>query len=100
MLFGVAGGGRRGITDVRSDDRAVTQPEEMPELDRRMAVLSPHLYDGVPLTVAARRQGVPVRTAQRWLASYRVEGAAGLTRSPRADRGMSFLDLGGAGYSC
>jgi len=84
MLFGVAGGGRRGITDVRSDDRVVTQPEEMPELDRRMAVLSPHLYDGVPLTVAARRQGVPVRTAQRWLASYRVEGAAGLTRSPRA----------------
>lgn len=54
MLFGVAG--RRGITDVRTDDRVVTQPE-MPELDRRMAVLSPHLYDGVPLTVAARRQG-------------------------------------------
>ncbi len=95
MLFGVAGGGRRaagrrGITDVRTDDRVVTQPEGMPELDRRMAVLGPHLYDGVPLTVAARRQGVPARTAQRWLASYRPEGAAGLTRiAPSAVPGLT-----------
>ena len=59
----------------------------MPELDRRMAVLGPHLYDGVPLSVAARQAEVPLRTAQRWLASYRADGAAGLTRSRRADRG-------------
>ncbi len=59
----------------------------MSELDRRMAVLGPHLYDGVSLTVTARRAGVSLRTAQRWLAAYRAEGSAGLTRSRRADRG-------------
>ncbi len=59
----------------------------MPELDRRMAVLSPHLYEGVPLSVSARQAEVPLRTAQRWLASYQADGAAGLTRSRRADRG-------------
>jgi len=59
----------------------------VPELDRRLAVLGPHLYDGVPLSVAARQAEVPLRTVQRWLASYRADGAAGLTRSRRADRG-------------
>jgi len=50
-------------------------------------VLSPHLYDAVPLSVTARQAGVSTRTARRWLASYRADGAAALVRSGRADRG-------------
>lgn len=59
----------------------------MPDLERRLAVLSPHLYDGVSLVDAAARAGVPLRTATRWLAVYRADGAAGLTRSARVDWG-------------
>ena len=51
-----------------------------------MSVLGPHVFDGVPLTLAADMAGVPLRTAQRWLAAYTAEGAAGLARSPRSDR--------------
>ena len=55
--------------------------------DQRMTVLGPHVFDGVPLTKAAERAGVPVRTARRWLASYRAIGSAGLSRDARSDRG-------------
>ncbi len=57
----------------------------------RFAVLRPHLHDGVALTAAARHAGVPVRTAQRWLARYRADGLAGLARRPRQDRGQRRL---------
>jgi putative transposase len=67
------------------DDVVMMQACEQSELDRRMAVLSPHLYDGVALR-AAEDAGVPLRTARRWLAAYRADGAAGLMRSPRSDR--------------
>ena len=50
-------------------------------------VLRPHLEDGTPLARAARHAGVPLRTAQRWLMSYRADGLAGLARRQRADRG-------------
>jgi len=53
----------------------------------RWQVLRPHLEDGAPLTRAARHAGVPLRTAQRWLMSYRADGLAGLARRQRADRG-------------
>lgn len=46
--------------------------DEVPGLDRRMAVLSPYLYDGVPLAETARRGHASSRTARRWLASYRA----------------------------
>ena len=59
----------------------------MPDLEQRLAVLSPCLFDGVSLVDAAQRAGVPLRTATRWLAAYRADGAAGLTRSGRTDRG-------------
>ena len=59
----------------------------MPDLEQRLAVLSPHLYGGVSLVDAAERAGVPLRTATRRLAAYRADGAAGLTRSARVDRG-------------
>ena len=51
-----------------------------------MWVLGPHVFDGVPLTRAAAAAAVPLRTAQRWLAAYKADGAAGLARAPRADR--------------
>ena len=54
--------------------------------DARLAVLVPHLYEGVPLLQAAAAAGVPERTARRWLARYLADGAAGLGRSPRSDR--------------
>ena len=57
------------------------------ELDGRLAVLNPHLHDGVSLAEAARRAGVPRRTATRWLAAYQANGLDGLRRVDRADRG-------------
>ena len=57
------------------------------ELDGRPSVLNPHLHDGVPLAVAARRAGVPRRTATRWLAAYQANGLDGLRRLDRTDRG-------------
>jgi transposase len=56
-------------------------------LDERMAVLGPHVFNGVPLTKAAEQAGVPLRTARRWLASYLENGSAGLSRDGRSDRG-------------
>ena len=53
----------------------------------RFAVLKPHLEDGVPLQRAAGEAGIPVRTAQRWLARYRQSGLASLVRSSRRDAG-------------
>ncbi|MDQ2740374.1 MAG: helix-turn-helix domain-containing protein [Actinomycetota bacterium] len=54
------------------------------ERERRMAVLGPHLFDGVPLARAAADAGVPRRTAQRWLLEYTAEGST--ERSGRSDR--------------
>jgi len=51
---------------------------------RRMAVLGPHVFDGVPLARAAADAGVPRRTAARWLLAYRADGAT--ARSGRSDR--------------
>ena len=59
----------------------------MSELDGRLAVLNPHLHDGVPLAEAARRAGVPRRTATRWLAAHQANSLDGLRRLDRADRG-------------
>jgi len=54
---------------------------------RRWEVLRPHVQDGVPLARAARDAGVPLRTAQRWLAAFRAGGLAALGQQPRADAG-------------
>ena len=53
----------------------------------RFAVLKPHLAHGVPLPRAASDAGVAVRTAERWLARYRLGGLVGLARLPRSDLG-------------
>ncbi len=51
----------------------------------RLALLGRHLYDGMPLTAVAAEAGVPLRTAQRWLAAYLARGSAGLVRAGRTD---------------
>ena len=57
------------------------------EVAKRMAVLRPHLIDGVPLARAANDAGIPIRTAWRWIARYRVDGPAGLARPRRPEAG-------------
>ncbi len=51
----------------------------------RLALLGRHVHDRVPLAVVAAQAGVPLRTAQRWLAAYLAKGSAGLVRAGRAD---------------
>ena len=63
----------------------------MSDLDGRLAVLNPHLHEGVSLSEAARRAGVPRRTATRWLAAYQANGLDGLRRLDRVDRGSRRL---------
>ena len=75
-------------------DRALPALAELSEEYRQMemdrfVVLKPHLEDGVPLTQAAAAAGVPVRTAQRWLERFRVNGLVGLARTIRRDVGQS-----------
>jgi len=66
---------------------AVFTEEERQEAMARFAVLRPHLNEGVPLSEAACEAGIPLRSAQRWLACYRATGLAGLVRAKRADTG-------------
>ncbi len=55
----------------------------------RYQVLRPALEEDVPLARLAREAGIPLRTAQRWVAAYRRRGLAGLARGSRADAGRS-----------
>jgi putative transposase len=55
---------------------------------RRWQLLAPVVNDAVPLARAAAAGGIPLRTAQRWLSRYHTNGLVGLTRTPRADRGV------------
>src|SRR5437868_3772267 len=52
----------------------------------RFHVLRPFLEDEVSLSRIAREQGIRLRTAQRWVRSYRKEGLAGLARKGREDK--------------
>jgi putative transposase len=65
---------------------ALTEEERAVALDR-FRRLRPHLEDGLPLARLARAEGIPLRTARRWVHRYRDHGLAGLARVPRADRG-------------
>src|SRR5262252_1862912 len=58
---------------------ALTEAQRQVAMER-FAVLQPHLEEDVPLARAARAAGVPIRTAERWLARYRQKGLAGLAR--------------------
>jgi putative transposase len=66
---------------------AACTEEERQEAMGRFVVLQPHLNAGVPLAEVARNAGVPLRSAQRWLARYRAAGLVGLVRAKRSDTG-------------
>jgi len=53
----------------------------------RFRILQPCLEDQVPLTQVAKQQGIPLRTAQRWLMRYRRHGLSGLCRKEHSGRG-------------
>lgn len=55
----------------------------------RYRLLRPALEEEVPLARLAREAGIPLRTAQRWVATYRRRGLAALARGSRADAGRS-----------
>ena len=79
---------QEGRHDARQQDHACRRrsPEEQRQVAmERFAVLQPHLEEGVPLAQAARQAGVPLRTAERWLARYRQSGLTGLARPVRSD---------------
>lgn len=57
----------------------------------RYRALEPHLTDGITLAELARAGVASERTLQRWLRCYRLDGLAGLGRSPRSDRGKAHM---------
>jgi putative transposase len=69
---------------------ALTEAQRQVAMER-FTVLQPHLEEDVPLARAARQAGVPVRTAERWLARYRQRGLAGLARPVRRDAAVRRL---------
>jgi putative transposase len=66
-------------TGVPSELAGLTEIQRVQAITR-FAVLRPHLEDDVSLARAAEAAGVPMRTAQRWLAGYHARGLAGLVR--------------------
>jgi len=66
---------------------AVLNERQRGQAMARFDVLRPYLEEGVPLLRAAGDAGVPIRTAERWLARYRQGGLASLVRSTRRDTG-------------
>lgn len=65
------------LTDLSEEDRALAMD--------RFHRLQPHLEDGIFPTQLAQAEGIPLRTAQRWVARYRRHGLAGLVRKTRRD---------------
>ena len=66
---------------------AACTEEERQQAMARFAALRPHLNEDIPLSETARDAGVPLRSAQRWLARYRAAGLVGLVRAKRSDTG-------------
>jgi putative transposase len=66
---------------------AALSPQERTRALERYRMLQPCMEHDVPLTRVARHRGIPLRTAQRWLAQYRRDGFVGLARRERRDRG-------------
>ncbi|MBV8136168.1 MAG: DDE-type integrase/transposase/recombinase [Deltaproteobacteria bacterium] len=63
-------------------------PEDVRKLALdRFRVIQPHLEQSRPLQSVARAAGIPYRTAQRWVAQYRLFGLAALARKKREDQG-------------
>lgn len=53
----------------------------------RFAALRPYLEEGASLVETVAAAGVALRTGERWLARFRVNGLAGLARPVRSDAG-------------
>jgi putative transposase len=53
----------------------------------RFQLLRPFLEEDVPLTQIAQKEGLNLRTLQRWVTRYRLYGLGGLLRKSRADSG-------------
>ena len=69
-------------------DQLAGLPEEVRKLALdRFRQIRPHLEENRPLQSVAREAGIPYRTAQRWVAQYRLFGLAALSRKKREDRG-------------
>ena len=65
---------------------------DLPEDVRKLAldrfrIIQPHLEQNRPLQSVARAAGIPYRTAQRWVAQYRLFGLTALARKKREDQG-------------
>jgi putative transposase len=63
----------------------------LPEAERtraweRFQAIRPFLEEGVSVVQLARHQGIPLRTAWRWITDYRKEGLIGLARKERDDK--------------
>ena len=81
----------RDASDATKVPFAALSEDRRRKVMARMAVLRPALEDEMPLARAAAEAGVPLRTAQRWLARYRRDGVQGLTRLLRRDAGRRRL---------
>ena len=69
-------------------DRLVGLTEEARKLALdRFRLIQPHLEQNQSLQSVADAADVPYRTAQRWVAQYRLSGLAALARKRREDRG-------------
>jgi putative transposase len=72
--------------------------DQLPETKRafalsRFRILRPFLEEEIPLAHVARENGVPLRTAQRWVMQYRKYGLAGLCRKEYAGKGRRRLSV-------
>lgn len=69
----------RELTEVPSALRALAL--------ERLRLIEPHLQGDRSLRLVAVEAGVSLRTAQRWVTGYRLEGLTALVRKPRGDIG-------------
>ena len=77
----------RPQTDPLSESLADFSEAERDVAMSRFQALRPHVQDGATLTETAAMANVTIRTIQRWAASYRDGGLAGLARRRRSDAG-------------
>ncbi|MBZ5624161.1 MAG: helix-turn-helix domain-containing protein [Acidobacteriia bacterium] len=69
-------------------DELAGLPEDVRKLALdRFRLVQPHLEQNQSLQSVAQAAGIPYRTAQRWVAQYRLSGLVALARKKRGDRG-------------
>ena len=55
---------------------------------KKYSLIQPFFEDEVQLTVLAKKHGIPLRTAKRWVKNYRESGIAGLLAKGRNPYGV------------